>query len=322
MGCLRVAANRPSSPAPQKSVNSIGMEFVRVEPGDFSMGQEQGGDWDERPVHKVTISQAFYMAVTEVTNAQFEQFDPEHRKLRGKLGFSKDDDEAVVFVSWHEAAAFCQWLSKKEGKSYRLPTEAEWEYTCRAGTKTNYHTGDKLPDVFHKNQKQTWNPEPMSLRVAATPANARGLCDMHGNVEEWCYDWYSPYGNSDQTDPVGRGGGYFKVTRGGRHSTDISYLRSANRLGTLPEDKSWLIGFRVVQGELPKTELLPVPAPPLNQRDVRQDTPADLGKGRSRSSLISKAQLSTSRFRPALKARCTASTITTQHWLTARTATF
>ncbi len=279
MGCLRVAANRPSSPAPQKSVNSIGMEFVRVEPGDFSMGQEQGGDWDERPVHKVTISQAFYMAVTEVTNAQFEQFDPEHRKLRGKLGFSKDDDEAVVFVSWHEAAAFCQWLSKKEGKSYRLPTEAEWEYTCRAGTKTNYHTGDKLPDVFHKNQKQTWNPEPMSLRVAATPANARGLRDMHGNVEEWCYDWYSPYGNSDQTDPVGRGGGDFKVTRGGSHSTDISYLRSANRLGTLPEDKSWLIGFRVVQGELPKTELLPVPAPPLNQRDVRQDTPADLGKG-------------------------------------------
>jgi len=279
MGCLGVAANRPSSPAPHKSVNSIGMEFVRVEPGDFSMGQEQGGDWDERPVHKVTISRPFYMAVTEVTNAQYEQFDPEHRKLRGKLGFSKDDDEAVVFVSWHEAAKFCKWLSKKEGKSYRLPTEAEWEYACRAGTTTNYHTGDKLPDVFHKNQKQTRNPEPVSLKVATTPANAWGLYDMHGNVEEWCYDWYGTYERSDQSDPVGRADGDFKVTRGGSHSTDLPYLRSANRLGTLPEDKSWLIGFRVVLGELPKTEPMPVSAPPLNQRDVRQDIPADLGKG-------------------------------------------
>jgi len=279
IGCLRVAANRPSSPAPQKSVNSIGIEFVRIQPGSFLMGQEQGGDWDEQPVHKVAISRPFYMAATEVTNAQYQQFDPEHRKLRGKLGFSKDDDEAVVFVSWHDAVRFCEWLSKREGKPYRLPTEAEWEYTCRAGTTDNYHTGDKLPDVFHKNQKQTWNPEPVLLKVAATPANAWGLYDMHGNIEEWCYDWYGPYEQSDQSDPVGRLDGDFKVTRGGSHSTDLPYLRSANRLGTLPDDRSWLIGFRVVLGELPKTEPLPVPAPPLNQRDVRQDIPADLGKG-------------------------------------------
>jgi len=279
IGCLRVAANRPSSPAPQKSVNSIGMEFVCIEPGHFQMGQQKGGDWDERPVHKVAVSRPFYIAVTEVTNAQYEQFDPKHRDLRGKLGFSKDDDEAVVFVSWYDAVKFCQWLSEKESKSYRLPTEAEWEYACRAGTTTNYHTGDKLPDVFHKNQKQMWSPEPVSLRVAATPANAWGLHDMHGNVEEWCYDWYGPYEQSDQSDPVGQGGGDFKVTRGGSHSTDLPYLRSANRLGTLPDDKSWLIGFRVVLGELPKTKPMPVPAPGLNQQDVRQDIPADLGKG-------------------------------------------
>jgi len=267
------------SPAPQKIVNSVGMEFIRVEPASFLMGQERGGDWDEQPVHKVDISRPFYMAVTEVTNAQYEQFDPEHRKLRGKLGFSKQDDEAVVFVSWHDAVKFCQWLSEKEGKSYRLPTEAEWEYACRAGTTFNYHTGDKLPNVFHKNQKQTWNPEPVSLKVSATPSNAWGLYDMHGNVEEWCYDWYGPYERSDQSDPVGRAEGDFKVTRGGSHSTDLPYLRSANRLGTLPDDKSWLIGFRVVMAELPKTEPMPMSEPALNQRDIRQDIPADLSKG-------------------------------------------
>jgi len=279
VSCTWVCANQPSSPVPEKFTNSIGMEFVRIESGSFLTGCEQGGDWDERPVHKVTISRPFYMATTEVTNAQYEQFDPEHRKLRGKLGFSQQDDEAVIFVSWHEAVKFCQWLSKKEGKYYRLPTEAEWEYACRAGTPTDYHTGDKLPDIFHKNQKETWGPEPMSLKVGATPANTWGLYDMHGNIEEWCYDWYGPYEQSDQIDPVGQGGGDFKVTRGGSHSTEIPYLRSANRLGTLPEDKSWLIGFRVVLGDLPKTEPLTASPAPLNQQNVRQDIPAGLREG-------------------------------------------
>ena len=123
------------SKAAETYVNSIGMKFVRIESGSFMMGQNDGGDWDEKPVHKVTITQPFWMAVTEITNAQYEQFDRSHRKLRGKLGFSKMDDEAVVFVSWHKAVQFCRWLSKKEGKGYRLPTEAEWEYTCRAGTR-------------------------------------------------------------------------------------------------------------------------------------------------------------------------------------------
>ena len=85
------------------------------------------GDPDEHPVHRVNISRPFYMGVCEVTNAQYEQFDPSHRKLRGKNGFSKADDEAVIFVSWRQARDFCKWLSKKEGEPYRLPTEAEWE---------------------------------------------------------------------------------------------------------------------------------------------------------------------------------------------------
>lgn len=269
-----------SRQAPETLVNSIGMKFVRIEAGSFMMGQQQGGDWDERPVHKVTISKSFWMGVTEVTNAQYEKFDPQHNKLRGKLKFSTQDDEAVVFVSWHEAAKFCEWLSKKEGKSYRLATEAEWEYACRAGTNTAYNTGDTLPEVYHKNQNVVWYPtEPVPLQVGTTPANPWGLYDMHGNVEEWCYDWYGPYEEGEVVDSLGRSDGDFKVTRGGSHSTWIKYLRSANRLGTLPEDKSWLIGFRVVLGEMSKTKALDPPAPPLNQQNVSRKIPSDLNKG-------------------------------------------
>jgi formylglycine-generating enzyme required for sulfatase activity len=268
-----------STKEPDTLANSLGMKFVRIQPGSFLMGQEKGGDWDERPVHKVTITSHFYMAVTEVTNAQFEQFNPEHRKLRGKLGFPSENDEAVIFVSWHEAAKFCEWLSKKEGRPYRLPTEAEWEYACKAGTTTAYHTGNTLPAGYHKNQAETWELKPVPLHVAATPANRWGLFDMHGDVEEWCHDWYGPYEESDQTDPVGCAAGDFKVTRGGSHNTPLLYLRSANRLGTLPEDKSCLIGFRVVIGELPDTKLLLPPALPLNQQNVNQQVPADLMKG-------------------------------------------
>ena len=123
--------------------NSIGMHLVRIEPGSFMMGKGEtslpmevagaewrvNGDFDEHPVHKVTISNPFYMAIYEVTNAQYEKFDPEHHKLRGKRGFSRTDDEAVVFVSWHDAVRFCEWLSEKEGLPYRLPLK-QGKYRC------------------------------------------------------------------------------------------------------------------------------------------------------------------------------------------------
>jgi len=250
--------------------NSIGMTFVRIEPGSFLMGQDPGGDFDERPVHKVTISQPFHMAVTEVTNAQYEQFDPAHKALRGSGGVSKEDDEVAVFVSWHEAAAFCEWLSAKEGKPYRLPTEAEWEYACRAGTTTRFSTGDKLPKAYEKHQKTEWQPVAVPLHAGTTPPNPWGLHDMHGNVEEWCQDWYGPYVADDQTDPVGRVDGDFKVTRGGSYGTEVAFLRSANRMATLPEDKHWFIGFRVVQAPLPDTTPLPKTGPELWAQDVDQ----------------------------------------------------
>ncbi len=262
-------------------VNSLGMEMVPIPAGRFLMGCEVG-EFDEQPIREVTIAEPFSMSATEVTNAQYEQFDPSHGELRGKRGLSHEDDEAVIFVSWHDAVAFCAWLSEREGRPYRLPTEAEWEYACRAGTTTAYHTGDTLPESFHKNQRGDWGPRAVPLHVGRTPPNAWGLYDMHGNVEEWCWDWYGPYPEQAQTDPVGYAAPLpihqARVTRGGSHSSEISFLRSANRLGALPEERHWLIGFRVVQAEMPAREPLALPDPPRWARDVSQE-PHDWSDG-------------------------------------------
>lgn len=276
--------------------NSLGMQFVSIEPGTFTMGSENAalsdeltdgkahlrdGDWDEKPVHRVTLTTPFYIGIFQVTNAQYEQFQPAHSKLRGKLDFSQDDDEAVVFVDWHEATRFCEWLSEKEGLPYRLPTEAEWEYVCRAGTTTHFHTGDTLPAAFHKNVGESWYPdagrsrgreEVVLLHVGQTPPNAWGVHDMHGNVEEWCQDWYGPYDSQPQVDPVGAETGLYRVTRGGSHSTLLCYLRSANRMAAVPTDKHWYIGFRIVCGEMPQTPPTPAPKVALWGRDVKQES--------------------------------------------------
>jgi len=262
-GCTQAAPSlRNQMPTGKDYTNSIGMKFVRIEPGSFMMGSAEGGDFDERPVHKVNITKPFFMAVTEVTNAQYEQFDLSHKSMRGKYNLSKDSNQSVIYVSWNEAVQFCQWLSNKENLPYRLPTEAEWEYACRAGTSTKYYTGDELPEIYHKHQDREAFPKFVDLTVGKTPANLWGLYDMHGNVEEWCYDCYGPYVETEQTDPVGAFDGDFKVTRGGSHNTDVRYLRSANRQGTLPEDKHWLIGFRVVIGEM-------MPPPPISPPPVQ-----------------------------------------------------
>jgi len=280
------------------------MEFVRVEPGSFQMGFEgkplaeqvvkvtelgsrraiwipEKGDYDEQPAHQVTISRPFYLGAFEVTNEQYEKFDPLHAYLRGKSGFSIDDKEAVVFVSWKEAKAFCEWLSQKEGRPYRLPTEAEWEYACRAGTTAAFSTGETLPPEFLKNPDNSWYPEPHSSRgsqevvrlmIGQTPPNPWDLFDMHGNVEEWCADWYGPYEPGNQQDPVGRSDGDFKVTRGGSHGTVAFYLRSANRLGALPDDKSHMIGFRVALGPMPETAPLPASDHRTSREKVNQES--------------------------------------------------
>ena len=282
----------------QTYTNSIGMRFVRIEPGTFRMGSEnvvlsdtltdgkaylREGDPDERPAHDVTLTAPFYIGIFQVTNAAYEAFDPTHRASESlrNTGFSTEDDEAVVFVDWHEATRFCRWLSEKEGLPYRLPTEAEWEYVCRAGTTTHFHTGDALPETFHKNVGESWYPdagrsrgteEIVPLHVGRTEPNAWGVYDMHGNVEEWCHDWYGDYEAEPQQDPVGTETGLYRVTRGGSHSTLLCYLRSANRMGAVPEDKHWYIGFRVVCGAMPETPPRPAPKVARWGQGVKQET--------------------------------------------------
>ena len=169
--------------------NSVGLEMVQIKPGSFEMGSDMGRNfWDEQPVHKVTISKEFYMSATEVTVDQFKQFKAEF------VG-SGDNLPYATGVSWYEATAFCEWLSKKEGKPYRLLTEAEWEYACRAGTTGMYSSGRKAPK--------------------AGQANPWGLKNMHTGAREWCYDWYGEYAAGEQVDPVGPDYGLTKVVRGG-----------------------------------------------------------------------------------------------------------
>jgi formylglycine-generating enzyme required for sulfatase activity len=282
--------------AAEPVTNSIGMKLVPISPGNFIMGQDSpladyhvkkhaekfdDADWDEKPAHRVTITQAFQISVTEVTLGQYRHFDSKHR--------GQNDDDAVTEVSWNDAARFCAWLSAKEGKTYRLPTEAEWEYACRAGTTTLFHTGDALPAGFHSWPTDTgvrdrffpdeklppeFRPKAtkLSLKVAQTPANAWGLHDMHGNVSEWCADWYGPYEAGEQTDSPGRIDGDFRVIRGGGHSMQTRLLRSANRTAWLPDTQSEKTGFRVVLGEWPKGVKLPLAAPQLHARNVSQTT--------------------------------------------------
>lgn len=272
-----LAACGPENAATDTSASTGKETFLRmadIPAGHFYRGGEgRGEDFDEAPIHPVTLSRGFRMSVTEVTNAQFEAFCPAHKALRGKNGLSRADDEAVVYVSYAEATAFCEWLSRKEGRSYRLPTEAEWEYACRAGTYYPFYTGDGLPAEMQKNQRVVRDYAPVSLKVGQTQPNAFGLYDMHGNVEEWCLDWYGPYAPEAQTDPAGPPEGEFRVTRGGSHHTPEKYLRSANRMAMILEDKHALTGFRVVEAPLPDASAYRAvaAAPALHGIDVRQE---------------------------------------------------
>lgn len=229
--------------------DTIGIDMVDVKAGSFLMGSNGNGiHSDESPAHKVSITYDFKISSTEITNAQYELFDPNHRSLRGKNGLSKEDNEAVIYVSYDEASAFCRWMSEKTGKEYRLPTEAEWEYACRAGTMGPYGIGDRvLPKAIQKKQVHTQKPEKVSLTVKNGIPNAWGIYDMHGNVEEWCMDFYGQYSASDATNPAGPVSGLTRVVRGGSHSTPMEYLRSSNRSALIPDDRTLFTGFRVVE---------------------------------------------------------------------------
>jgi hypothetical protein len=161
-----------------------------------------------------------------------------------------------VFVTWRQAVDFCAWLSKKEGKTYRLPTEAEWSMPA-APARPPFNTGETLTA-----EQANFVPTPDSKPVAigSFKPNAWGLYDTHGNVAEWCHDWHGPYDAGEQTDPVGRGGqlrphhARLELSAAGQPQRTPRYCRSANRSGLLPEDANRWTGFRVVLGELPATK--------------------------------------------------------------------
>ena len=244
---------------------------------------------DEHPQHRVTLTKPFYMGIHEVTRGQFAAFvrDQNYRteaerdgeggygwneadgKFEGRdpkydwrnTGFAYTDGHPVVNVSWNDAVAYCEWLSKQEGPTYRLPTEAEWEYARRAGSTTDFHNGDdpeqlarvsNTADGTAKRKHSSWNAisaedgHVFTAPVGQYRANDFGLCDMHGNVLEWCSDWKGDYSAAAQTDPTGPGSGSSRVLRGGSWHGNATLARSAYRDVSSPDGRDRRIGFRVV----------------------------------------------------------------------------
>ena len=243
--------------APQQQQSTPEPEMVFIKGGTFMMGSppgETGSLFTERPVHDVTVSD-FYMGKYEVTFAEYDAYCDE-------TGTSKPNDwgwgrgiRPVVAVSWNDATAYCKWLSEQTGKSYRLPTEAEWEYACRAGTTTRYSFGDSESDLddyalyFSTSVITVSRAEPYTggntNEVGGKKPNAWGLYDMHGNVWEMCADWYGDYSSSRQTDPKGPSWGSSRVQRGGSWSVKPGGLRSASRSWFSPAYGNHRLGFRV-----------------------------------------------------------------------------
>ena len=226
--------------------NSIGMKLVWIPPGEFMMGSDNGAP-NEKPVHRVKISKGFWVGQTEVTQAQYRAITD---KVPGKW---KGDNLPANHVNWDEAMEFCRKLSQKEGLTYTLPTEAQWEYACRAGTKTAFSFGDsesKLKDYawYGKSLSFPDNLEGKTDSVGQKKPNAFGLYDTHGNVTEWCSDWYDGdyYKNSPEVDPTGPDSGDFRVIRGGSWVGHARSCQSSFRGRLQPDWRLNSVGFRVV----------------------------------------------------------------------------
>ncbi len=296
--------------------NSIEMKLVLIPDGDYMMGSpgtERGRvRYVEGPRRRVWITEPFYLGVYEVTVGQFRQFveDANYKTeaeidgggwgwneatwlLEGRnprytwrnAGFSQTDAHPVVNVTWNDAVAFCRWLSEVEGEEYRLPTEAEWEYACRAGTTTAYYHGNdpvglaQVGNVAGVTTKQSPTAEPagegcvLTWPVGQFRENEFGLHDMHGNVWEWCADWYDLgyYRRSPEENPTGSPHGSLRVSRGGSWNTGARSCRSASRNAFGPGSRSYDLGFRVVLGPAPSKEADRTrEAEPLRGQDARR----------------------------------------------------
>ena len=229
------------------------IEFIHVNAGTFMMGSEKGFG-PEQPVHKVTISKAFQISRHEITQKIWQLV------MHTNPSNVKSDNLPVMNVDWKEAISFCNELSKLYGydtvyvlsneeytydtsaTGFRLPTEAEWEYACRAGSQGDFPGTGNIDDMGWYNGNSAYNPHP----VGTKNPNDWGIYDMNGNAWEWCWDWYSPeyYQTSPDTDPLGPATGLRHVLRGGSCSDGASFARSANR--TYPANDFSNCGFRIV----------------------------------------------------------------------------
>ena len=231
--------------------NNVTMRMVLIPAGKFLMGSpagENGRGDDEGPQHQVTISKPFHMGVYEVTQEQYEQV------MRNNPDRVEGAKLPVGRTSWDDAVEFCRKLSQRTGRTVRLPTEAEWEYACRAGTTTPFNTGETIStDRANYDGDYIYGSGPKGVDrqkvvpVGSFKPNAWGLYDMHGNVFEWCADWYADsYANAKGQDPQGPSSGTLRVYRGGRWGYNPRLCRSAARFRYSPVIRGFNYGFRVV----------------------------------------------------------------------------
>jgi uncharacterized protein (TIGR02996 family) len=260
---LLASGVRPCVPS---VLSSVGMVFALVPAGAFLMGSlftERDRGLDEGPPHRVTLPRAFFLGTCPVTQGQYEWVIGANPSWHTAAGWDELEvpvdtrDFPVEGVSWEDAIAFCDKLSglpeeKEAGRSYRLPTEAEWEYACRAGTTTPFAFGDALSSRqanFNGRFPYGRAPQGPCLRrpsaVGSYGPNAWGLYDMHGNVYEWCSDWFDSYAGSSQTAPQGPGAGEHRVQRGGCWFSSSAGCRSAARARDEPGNSAGSVGFRV-----------------------------------------------------------------------------
>lgn len=217
------------------------MEFVRINPGLFTMGSSlYSGEGDEAPEHKVTISEPFYLGKYEVSQEQWEVI------MGNNPSSFKGNQLPVDHVSWNDAQLFIDKLQDQTGRTFALPTEAQWEFAAHAGTSTLWDFGDSEGALveyawFGENADATTHP------VGQKKPNAWGVYDMYGNVQEWCADWYAnPYSYGDVSDPQGPESGESRVARGGAWGDDFTMVRSSYRNAIGPDDSTPGTGIRVV----------------------------------------------------------------------------
>jgi formylglycine-generating enzyme required for sulfatase activity len=225
-----------------------GLDLIGIPPGSFLMGSINS-DSNEKPVHTVRLTKAFFLGKTEVTQAQWKAV------MGSNPSSHKSDELPVEQVSWEDCIKFCEELTKREhasgalpaGWKYTLPTEAQWEYACRAGTKTKYSFGDDSKSSLGAHAWYEDNSGYETHSVGSKDPNPWGLLDMHGNVWEWCLDWYDSgfYRNGFQEDPVNTSNGRYRVIRGGSYYYGAVYLRSASRNSSTPGYRYDYVGFRL-----------------------------------------------------------------------------